>query len=238
LDDVLHVSLSRAEINLSLLIQKTTLHVLHFTDYGADFLKTYEFSPDSWFQIAMQLAYFRMHGKIGATYESGGTSRFRRGRTETVRSVSVQSVSFILGMVIPKLSKDQKLKLLRIASKAHVEYMKKATNGFGVDRHLLGLKLLTIENGEKLHDIFLDPYFSISSYWNQSTSQLKLNHLLFTGFGPVVEDGYGVCYSIRKDCVRTSITAFLKTGTCGYDYRKHLILSLRDMKELLLSPKL
>jgi len=186
----------------------------------------------------MQLAYFRIHGKIGATYESGGTGRFRRGRTETVRSVSVQSVAFVKGMTNPKLNKSQKLALLKAASKTHVDYMKKATNGFGVDRHLLGLKLIAIEKGDELHPIYLDPIFSQSSHWNLSTSQLKLDKINYTGFGPVVEDGYGVCYSLRKTHIRASIASFIQGGTCGFSYRSNLILSLKEMRDLFINPKL
>jgi carnitine O-acetyltransferase len=60
------------------------------------------------------------------------------------------------------------------AANAHVTYVREAVKGFGVDRHLLGLRLVAAENKEKFHPLFADPLFSRSNYWQLSTSQLDL----------------------------------------------------------------
>ncbi len=51
-------------------------------------------SPDAFVQMALQLAYYRQYGEPCPTYESASTRGFLHGRTETVRSCSVDSVTF------------------------------------------------------------------------------------------------------------------------------------------------
>lgn len=48
----------------------------------------------------------------------------------------------------------------------------KAINGQGIDRHLLGLKQLAIENGIDIPTLYLDPGYSVSNNWRLSTSQV------------------------------------------------------------------
>ena len=43
-------------------------------------------SPDSYIQMAMQLAYYRIYGRFTSTYETQQTRAFLHGRTGTVRA--------------------------------------------------------------------------------------------------------------------------------------------------------
>ena len=52
-------------------------------------------------------------------------------------------------------------------------FIVQAINGEGVDRHLLGLKMLAIENGMDVPSIYLDPSYSVSNNWRLSTSQVS-----------------------------------------------------------------
>lgn len=47
--------------------------------------------------MVLQLAYYRHYGTWTPTYESASTRLFLGGRTETVRSCSVDSVAFVKG---------------------------------------------------------------------------------------------------------------------------------------------
>ena len=49
------------------------MKVLNFTGFGKGKIKTFKLSPDSFVQMAIQLAFYRLHGIPVATYESGGT---------------------------------------------------------------------------------------------------------------------------------------------------------------------
>lgn len=66
-------------------------------------MKTFGVSPDSFIQMAIQLAYFKVYGHSVATYETAGTRRFSWGRTETCRSFSGVSEAFVRAMQIPSL---------------------------------------------------------------------------------------------------------------------------------------
>ena len=76
----------------------------------------------------------RIHGEPGATYESAATRKFQRGRTETIRSCSVESLDFCRAMLEPDASPASKVEALKNAINAHKEYARdvSARGGRGV----------------------------------------------------------------------------------------------------------
>jgi carnitine O-acetyltransferase len=83
---------------------KHDLRVVTFEGYGKNLIKKFQVSPDAYAQMAIQLAYYKMYGYCKATYESAGTRKFKHGRTETGRSVSVESVEWVTAMQNPRIS--------------------------------------------------------------------------------------------------------------------------------------
>ncbi len=79
-------------------VDEHEISVLHYTSHGKDFIKASGMSPDSYVQMAIQLACFKLMGTCVATYESAGMKRFAWGRTETCRSASVESMEFVRAM--------------------------------------------------------------------------------------------------------------------------------------------
>ena len=53
-------------------------------------------------------------------------------------------------------------------------FLLQVVRGEGVDRHLLGLKLIALENGIELPDFFKDPAYTRSVYHRLSTSQVRI----------------------------------------------------------------
>jgi carnitine O-acetyltransferase len=51
--------------------------------------------PDAYTQLALQLAWYRSRGFLTATYETALTRMFDAGRTECVRSASVEGLDFV-----------------------------------------------------------------------------------------------------------------------------------------------
>jgi carnitine O-acetyltransferase len=76
------------------------------------FFKTVKLSPDAYVQMAIQWAYFRLYNKIGATYESAQTKKYAFGRTETGRSVTIDSAAFVYAMANPKATVNNMLFLV------------------------------------------------------------------------------------------------------------------------------
>ncbi|CAL4082988.1 unnamed protein product, partial [Meganyctiphanes norvegica] len=127
-----------------------------FEDYGKDFMKAQKLHPDAFVQMALQLAYIRQNGKPAPTYETATTRQFYNGRTETMRSCTVEAVEWAHAMLSRNNSQsEKKLKLVR-AVERHKELMAECQKGEGVDRHLMGLSLLAMEAGMDTPQIFTD----------------------------------------------------------------------------------
>lgn len=114
----------------------------------------------------------RKHGEPGAQYETAQQRLFINGRTETIRSCSVESVEFARTMCKPSASDADKYCALKGAVNGHQAYAKMAMQGGGIDRHLMGLKLIARENGLAVPDLFADDGFVKSTNYRISTSQV------------------------------------------------------------------
>eukprot|EP00127_Corallochytrium_limacisporum_P000673 Clim_evm72s22 gene=Clim_evmTU72s22 len=178
-----------------------------FKDYGKEFLKGVKVSPDAYFQMAMQLAYYRLHNEIPATYETAATMRFYHGRTETIRSASIWSREFCVSMDNERITPENKVQLLREAILAHSKYTREAGQGHGCDRPMLGMRIMAQRNGIRPHKAFTHAAFARGSTFQLSSSQVPMN----AGFGPVCADGYGICYQVRPHDIRINISSFVNS---------------------------
>lgn len=192
------------------LVDNHELNVESFQGYGSTFIKKAGFSPDAYIQMAIQLATYRLFGKQVATYESTQVRPFLHGRTEVTRSVSTASNAFVEFMGLESAGEDEldeevrkeKLELFRKATASHVVYIRKAVTGQGCDRHLFGLSML-LEAGETSPKLFSHPLYNRSKRWLVSTSTLPN----MPGFGPVEDDGVGIGYVIKPNCVMFIVTS-------------------------------
>ncbi|XP_013181171.1 PREDICTED: carnitine O-acetyltransferase-like isoform X1 [Papilio xuthus] len=227
--------ISTAKTNVDKLVADLELNCFTFDKYGKNFIKSQKLSPDSYLQMAMQYAFYRLHATPGAHYESAATRMYTGGRTETIRSCSPESVEFARAMLDAGRAPHLKLHAMRQAIDAHKNYTVQALQGFGVDRHLLGLKLIALENGIEIPKLYSDEGYRRSAHMRISTSQVACKCDGFMCYGPLVVDGYATCYNPRDDDVNFGTSAFRRhpdTG-CG-PYRAALERSLHDMHDLLL----
>lgn len=174
------------------------LKVQSYQGYGKGLIKKFKCSPDAYVQMIIQLAYFKMYGKNRPTYESASTRKFQEGRTETIRSVSDESVAFCKAQADPSVPREEVVRLFRAALAAHSKYTALASDGQGVDRHLFGLKKL-LREGEKLPALYKDPAYAYSSSWYLSTSQLSSEFFNGYGWSQVIDDGFGIAYMINEN---------------------------------------
>lgn len=196
-------AISVAEKTFYATVADHDLHVESFYGYGGSAIKQFRCSPDAFVQAAIQLAYKKLFNTNVATYEASQTRIFLHGRTETTRSCTEQSAAFTDAMVSATISAEEKKKLLLAATNAHVNYMKDAAQGLGVDRHFLALRLL-VKEGENV-PFFEDPAMTISRYWKISTSHLTNELFDGWGWGEVVPDGLGIAYSIKGSSIQFNI---------------------------------
>jgi carnitine O-acetyltransferase len=126
-----------------------------FQGYGSNWIESAGFSPDAYVQMAIQLASYRLFGKQVGTYESSQVRAFLHGRTEATRSVSPASHAFVESTGLEPgndngETRTKKVDLLEKTTESHVDYIRKAAKGQGVDRHFFGLSML-VQPGEKAH---------------------------------------------------------------------------------------
>ncbi|KAJ7030394.1 acyltransferase ChoActase/COT/CPT [Mycena alexandri] len=209
-----------------------------FQEYGTDWIKdTLKQSPDAYIQMVLQLAYYKTHGEFTATYETALTRMFKRGRTETIRSFTKQSRAWVLGMLDGDVSQQTRRNLLHNALHAHSTLMREATSGRGIDRHLLGLKLMLRPLSGEESALLDDELFQRSQKWRLSTSGLSAgNFFRGTGFGATYEDGYGINYMAAPDMIKFGIESKVSSPRTSTEGLKDAIFdALANMRTLCLA---
>ncbi|KAI9320614.1 acyltransferase ChoActase/COT/CPT [Dichotomocladium elegans] len=217
LNDDLKKAITSAESNFDSLIAKHDLTVLAYHGYGKNQIKKFKASPDGYTQMVIQLAYYKMFGTNRPTYESAQTRKFQRGRTETSRTVSEESIAFCKTMEDPHASHEEKITAFRAAVAAQGAYMADAVNAHGVDRHLFGLKKSILPNEEQ-PALFKDPSYAYSQHWYLSTSQLSSEHFDGYGWGQVVNDGFGIAYMIKNNALQFNVASVKDLEVHGKKY--------------------
>ncbi|CAO2598112.1 Carnitine O-acetyltransferase [Lemmus lemmus] len=226
--------IEKAKQNISIMIQDLDITILVFHHFGKDFPKSEKLSPDAFIQIALQLAYYRIYGQACATYESASLRMFHLGRTDTIRSASTDSLAFVKSMddnnvPTPEESRDVTLQHLPLTVP-----LPQAIRGEAFDRHLLGLKLQAIEDLVSMPDIFMDTSYAIAMHFNLSTSQVPAKTDCVMFFGPVVPDGYGVCYNPMEAHINFSVSAYNSCAETNAARMAHYLeKALLDMRSLL-----
>jgi len=237
------------EQNLSVatdLIADVDLHLIMHDAYGKGFMKKCRISPDAYIQMALQLAYYRDAGKFSLTYEASMTRLYREGRTETVRSCTIESAAFVRAMEDKSKTNKERIALLVKATDQHQLGYRDAMCGKGIDRHLFCLYVVSQYLGIEspfLKEVLSEPWrLSTSQTPHQQTDKLDLRkypQLISAGggFGPVADDGYGVSYivagedtlffhiSSKRSCPETDSTRFGNS----------IVRALQDIKTLFLN---
>ncbi|KHN84256.1 Choline O-acetyltransferase [Toxocara canis] len=215
------------------------LRVLEFKDFGKDFIKSCSFSPDGFVQLSMQLAYYRLHGRLVSTYESASLRRFVHGRVDNIRAATPETLLWVETMMNRRKSLALKRKLFEEAAKKQAVVTLENITGFGIDNHLCALNVLATEHvklGKLPHlpEIFTDPIWTDTMRFPLSTSQVTTSWKhTYLCYGPVVKDGYGCSYNIQANSILYAPSAYRSCPTTNVDkFRGALVESLRDMKML------
>uniref|UniRef100_A0A8C2X403 Peroxisomal carnitine O-octanoyltransferase n=1 Tax=Cyclopterus lumpus TaxID=8103 RepID=A0A8C2X403_CYCLU len=181
-----------------------------FTAFGKAAIKQKKLHPDTFVQLAKQLAYQKMHKRPGSCYETAMTRMFYHGRTETMRPCTQEAVNWCNAMMDPTCDVDTKRKAMMLALVKHNTLMAEAEKGKGFDRHLLGLYLIAKEEGRPTPELFMDPLYAKSGGGGNfvlSTSLVGYTTIL-GAVAPMVHHGYGFFYRIRDDRIVVSISAW------------------------------
>lgn len=204
-------------------------------------MKTCRLSPDAYIQMALQLAYYRDYGKLTLTYEASMTRLYREGRTETVRSCTVESAAWVNAMEDKNSNSKERVRLLNEACKRHQELYLDAMCGRGIDRHLFCLYI--VSKYLKVDSPFLNDI--ISEPWRLTSSQTPLGQTPKTdlrknpdflsahgGFGLSTLEGYGISYIIAgEDLIFFHVSSNKSCETTETDrFVKRIVTALNDIK--------
>lgn len=218
-----------AETALGDQIVASETEVLEFQDYGKKFITGNKLSPDSYVQMSMMLAYYQLYGRIVCTYEPVLTKTFYHGRTEAMRSATLEAKHLCEVFCDPQSSKEAKLSALRNAIRVHSQLVKECARGKGVDRHLFALKCIAQKNNMKTPFFFKSDAWKMLNHTVLSTSNCGNPSLALFGFGPVVQDGFGIGYIIKDSSIYYSISSKHRQTK---RYASTLETVLRDMASL------
>ncbi|GHP15167.1 hypothetical protein YK48G_25920 [Lentilactobacillus fungorum] len=208
-----------------------------FKHFGKTRIKTAKVSPDAFFHIALALAMFRLTGQWRSIYEPVSMRAFYQGRTENARSVNIEKKRFII--VLQNGESSVQLKpLFEVAAKAHTDRIRLAQNGYGVERHLLGLETVFNKSPEGLE--VADKLFHSKQLAKLRTDYLSTTSIPFSviqglTFAPTAADGYGVYYGILDDEIRLAVSGWTNDPLTPKQWLAEIQQSLDDLMALITS---
>uniref|UniRef100_A0A8C4GL01 Choline O-acetyltransferase n=1 Tax=Dicentrarchus labrax TaxID=13489 RepID=A0A8C4GL01_DICLA len=219
----IHKLLASSADKLQRLVKNLDMNVHKFYDYGKEFIKKQKMSPDAYIQVALQLAYYRCHGRPVSTYESASIRRFKEGRVDNIRSATPEALAFVKAMTNGEQS----------AISAQTKYTILAITGMAIDNHLLGLREIAHDLKIEKPEIFKDEAHLISNQFILSTSQVPTTVEMFCCYGPVLPNGYGACYNPQSNHIIFSVSSFRESPeTSSAEFVKCLVQGLLDMRDL------
>lgn len=227
--EALSAVIERSERGAAVLLGRTDLALLDFSDFGKRAIVRHGLSPDGFVQMAFQLTYYGLTGETASTYESISTKRFLHGRTEAMRCVSSESVALVRSLRGASGATATAEQLLRAAVARHVATVQRCKEGRGVDRHLLGLRRM-VEPNEAVPALFTDPAYATLSRSVLSTSSLRSSPgVELTCFGPVVDEGFGLSYTVHDDSIRVVVTNFHGLASAFAGELERSLLQMHDL---------
>uniref|UniRef100_A0A6M2DPT8 Putative carnitine o-acyltransferase cpti n=1 Tax=Xenopsylla cheopis TaxID=163159 RepID=A0A6M2DPT8_XENCH len=175
LDEKISKEIIRLQVNLKQNQSSVTIISEAFTGFGKNHLKALKVHPDAFIQMALQLTYYKLHGKVCATYETATTRNYYNGRTETVRSCTEEALKWVTTMCNPKENTKTKSESLHTALSRHIHLMNEGKKNAGCDRHLFGLYCIALENNIAIPDLYTDELYSrrqiyLVMVWNNNLS--------------------------------------------------------------------
>uniref|UniRef100_A0A3Q4G080 Carnitine O-acetyltransferase a n=1 Tax=Neolamprologus brichardi TaxID=32507 RepID=A0A3Q4G080_NEOBR len=214
-------AIEEAKQSIDKIVQDLDFSILSFNRYGKNFLKANKMSPDAFIQMAIQLAYYRVHRQHCASYEAASMRLFRQGRVGEIPSTSSASVAFVMAFNDPN---------------------KKVWGGWGgceisgqiVFGHFLGLQHQATEKNIPMPDIFTDASFDKVFDYRLATSQVPSKSGCLPCACPYQHKMYDICYTLMKDDMTFVVSAF-KTNTenNSEELKKAVEDALLDMRTIL-----
>ncbi|RUS79407.1 hypothetical protein EGW08_012820 [Elysia chlorotica] len=235
LDAQLTHTIEKAKTDYAAMRHIGNAEVREYTKYGKNYCKTKRLHPDAYCQMAMQLGYYRLYKRMAPTYETAPVRQFYHGRTETMRTCTDEAFAWCKAMDDPSISPSTKMNLLNKAINKHNKDFAEACELKGCDRHLMGLYLISQEEGRPVADIFTDSSFTKSGGGGNfilSTSCIGYTSVLGAVF-PMCKDCIGCFYRINDNKLTFYVTTWnADESTSSPGYATSVCGALDSMRDL------
>ncbi|WP_127783167.1 choline/carnitine O-acyltransferase [Rhodococcus sp. X156] len=178
--------------------------LVSFDHLGSAQLKSLGVSPDAFVQMAFQLAHQRARGLVGSTYESVATRQFWHGRTEAMRVVTPEVLTFVAAMDDPAVDPAGRVAALRAALAAHTARARECKQGLAPEQHLWELQLTQQRRGAELGAteplaLYHSPGWVVLRQDYLSTSSAPSQFTQYFGFGSTSDRCIGVGYVLLPE---------------------------------------
>lgn len=126
-------------------------------------------------------------------------------------------------------TRERKLTALRKATQEHSRLVKECAQGKGVDRHLFALKCIAERNNMETPEFFKSKAWQTLNHTVISTSNCGNPSLSLFGFGPVVQDGFGIGYIIKDHGIQFSVSTKHRQTLRYVNTLENVLLEFKEM---------
>ena len=231
LDDTLRATARAAAESFAEYAAATATATLSFPDFGANTAKQLGMSPDAFVQMAYQLAHRRAKGRTGATYESIATRQFRHGRTEAMRVVTPEVLTFVSTMDDESAGQDARRAAFQAAAAKHVARAKECQAGAAPEQHLW--ELLRLAGDAEPHALYRSPGWLVMRDDYLSTSSAPSTNIQYFGFGSTSPQCIGVAYVLLADSLNIYLSTPRHVADQMHTFARELTTAVRELRELL-----
>ncbi|KAH8382699.1 hypothetical protein KR009_004867, partial [Drosophila setifemur] len=127
----LQIRFAQASKTVDKAIDDLDFYVYRYQGYGKTFIKSSQVSPDVYIQLALQLAHFKLYGRLVATYESASTRRFLHVSASNIATDSLKNMFLKLNISCHPL--QGRVDCIRAASTEALEWAKAMCQGEGAN---------------------------------------------------------------------------------------------------------
>lgn len=140
---------------------KEAEHVyLLFDGFGSRWLRSHKLSPNSVFQMVVQLAAYATFGYTPPCWETVNLARYHLGRFDIIQVITPPVAAFLEATRDSSVGLAELHILLVAAIRSHVSTMNKAGQNLGWERQLTVLSVLLDESdGEQMTSLYNDPVY-------------------------------------------------------------------------------
>jgi NADPH:quinone reductase-like Zn-dependent oxidoreductase/aryl carrier-like protein len=129
-----------------------------FKGYGSRALRAKKMSPNSVFQMVVQLAARWLYGESPPCWETVNQAHYHLGRVDIIQIVNPQVAAFLDAASDSSISMSERRNLLINATRAHVACINKSRRNLGWERNFSAIRALMEEN-DPLPALFDDPVY-------------------------------------------------------------------------------